>query len=164
MHLGIGHISRFWLEVDKDVRRIMDGCQWQMRLEAIDSEIDEMRIIMNERLQGLLSNPLLKRLKDKIKMLNAKKSGSCSKLMMSMLEEEAEDHRERIRVRSENLGIVSVNLILGGLEELEEVLKENKKEITKRQRSDLQFVLWKTIETRLQGKLNPKQSHATLSL
>ena len=137
---------------------MMDGCQWQMRLEANASEIDEMRSIMNEKLQGLLSDPLLKRLKNKIKMLQARKSGSCSKLMMSMLEEEAEDHRERIRVRSENLGIVSVNLILGGLKELEDVLKEKKKESTKRPRSDLQYVLWKTIETRAQGKLDPKQS------
>ncbi len=50
------------------------------------------------------------------------------------------------------------NLILQGTQELEEVLKVRPKKDTKQLQSDLQYVLWKAVESWAGGKLDLKQS------
>ena len=52
----------------------------------------------------------------------------------------------------------SYTLILAGFKEFETFLKTRPKGDSKRPESDLQFVLWKAIETRAGGKLDLKQS------
>ena len=134
----------------------MDGCQWQMRLRSIGGEIDEMRESIDAKLKELEGDETVKKLRSKIRAGRKKIRNTRNKLLVSMLEEEEEGNEERLRVHSEQSGIGDCNLILGGLKELEAVLQE-KKENSKRPKSNLQFVMWKAIKTRAGGgTIGPK--------
>mgnify|MGYP007095114523 CR=1 FL=1 len=50
------------------------------------------------------------------------------------------------------------NLITAGLKDFEELLKARPKKPGKRAERDLEFTLWKTIESRARGKLDPKNN------
>ena len=75
-----------------------------------------------------------------------------------MLDSKQEAANKELRELSETTVIDSYNLILAGLKELENVLKTRPKKDSNRPESDLQFVLWKAIETRAGGRLDMKQS------
>ena len=89
IHSGSGHITHFWMEMGKDIDRNLNECQWQIWLEAIDQEIEEMKHAMNDKLNRLVGSPVLKRPRSKIKALEKRKSQSSNKLLVLMLEEEA---------------------------------------------------------------------------
>ena len=127
-------------------------------MNSIDQEVEDMTVALKETLSRLMGCPTLKMLRNKINQLQKRKSKSTGKLLISMLEEEQEDHRKTVRTRLEQLGAANVNRILGGLKDFECILKEKKIKNSKRAKSDLQYALWKTIETQAKGKLDPKQS------
>ena len=74
------------------------------------------------------------------------------------LEEDIEQGEEELRIRSETTALGDYNLMAEGYEEFQQVLSLRKKKDSKRPKSDLEFVLWKTIETRAGGRLDLKQS------
>ncbi len=76
------------------------------------------------------------------------------------LKNEEDDHQEELRNLSESSRLGEYNLIVVGLEEFKDALKNlpPKNKDSKRPESDLQFVLWRGIETRAGGRLDLKQS------
>ncbi len=78
--------------------------------------------------------------------------------LKATLQDNEERLKEQLQDISERSSVGSYTLIAAGLVELKDVLKEKKKVDTKRPQSDLQFVLWKAIESRAGGRLDLKQS------
>ena len=74
------------------------------------------------------------------------------------LEADIEALEDQLRDISAGTSLGNYNLIATGLEEFKGVMSEHRKKDSKRPQSDLQFVLWKSIESRAGGKLDLKQS------
>ena len=75
----------------------------------------------------------------------------------SCLEEEAEDLIEECRDDIARGERGDLHLIGEGIKEFQDIL-DSRKENSKLPKSDLEYVLWKSIESRAGGKLDPKQS------
>ena len=74
------------------------------------------------------------------------------------LEDGVEQFEEDLRDESANTKLGDYNLIADGLEEFKQVLIQKTKKDSKRAESDLEFVLWRAIESRAGGRLDLKQS------
>lgn len=74
------------------------------------------------------------------------------------LEDEIEQGEEELRIRSDTTALGDYNLMAEGYEEFRQVLRLRNKKDSKRPKSDIEFVLWKAIETRAGGRLDLKQS------
>ena len=77
---------------------------------------------------------------------------------MELAAQEEDQLVEELRELSGQNGIGDYNLILAGLKVFETLLKARPKKETKRPESDLQYVLWKTIESHAGGRLDMKMS------
>jgi len=66
--------------------------------------------------------------------------------------------REKLSMLAKDLDFGTYNLIQAGLREFEVILKARPKKDSKRAQSDLEFALWKTIESRAGGKLDMRNS------
>ena len=75
-----------------------------------------------------------------------------------VLRAEEDDCRGDLVELAANADFGTWNLIHAGLKSLEGLLKARPKTDGKRAESDLEFALWKTLETRVDGKLDPKNS------
>jgi len=75
--------------------------------------------------------------------------------LLTIEEETAKDAR-RHQISMTEVG--DYNLILGGLNEVQEVSKARKTLEGKRSQSDLEYAFWKSVESRAGGKLDTKNS------
>ena len=78
--------------------------------------------------------------------------------LRAALEDDIAQGEEELRITSETTALGDYNLMAEGYEEFKQVLSLRNKKDSKRPKSDLEFVLWKAIETRAGGKLDLKQS------
>ena len=157
MHTGSGHINHMWMEISLAIRAYMKGCKWQMRIRNIGLKISVKIEEIEGKIKTMENDEWGKKIRSEIRAIRKRMKDASNALAMSVLEEQEEDLRERLRDRSDNSSLGDLNLLLAGLKELQDVLGNNKEE-SNRPRSDLEFVLWKAIETRAGGKLDHKQS------
>ena len=157
MHTGCGHINHMWMEVSTSIRNFLKGCKWQLRLRRIGLQVSVKIEEIEDRIRAMENDEWGKKIRLEIRALRKRIKNSSDALMTSMLAEEEDDLREQLRVRLDKTLLGDLNLLLAGLKEMQDVLGNNKED-SKRPKSDLEFVLWKAIETRAGRRLDHKQS------
>jgi hypothetical protein len=158
MHTPAGHTNHFWISIGKAIKRQMKGCPWQARLSAIDDEVSTAKRAVEGKMKLVGADVQLKIIKSRIRRLRREAKRESNAQAVTALEAQVEAANEELRNHSETTAIGPYNLIHAGLREFEDVLKSRPKKDSKRPESDLEFVLWKSIETRAGGKLDMKQS------
>ena len=158
MHTPAGHTNHFWVAVSNAIKQKMKGCPWQIRLSAIDEELSLEIKKVEGKIKVLDSCSASHEIKSRIRRIRREAKRENDENRLTVLDAEEEAANEELRELSGRTAIGSHNLILSGLKEFEDVLKTRPKKDSKRPQSDLQFVLWKAIETRAGGRLDVKQS------
>ena len=158
LHTPAGNNNHFWQSVGKEIKKKMKGCPWQIRLGAIDEELSLEIKKVEGKLKELRSCSKSNEINSRIRRIRREKKRETDEDRIRVLGSEEEAANKELRELSETTAIGSYNLILAGLKEFEVVLKTRPKGDSKRPESDLQFVLWKAIETRAGGRLDLKQS------
>ena len=134
----------------------MCGCDWQVRLNAIkqliQSELREVETLIKFLEQG----SGVKGIKSKIREVKGKVRAARTAKALSRLHEKERELQEELRNKSDSTMLGDYNLIRAGIKELQELIDGTPKD-SKRPDSDLLFVLWKAIESRAGGRLDPKR-------
>ena len=78
--------------------------------------------------------------------------------LQAALDAQIEDHEDELRAVSATSKHGDYNLIAAGLEEFKVILQIKNKKDSMRPGSDLEFVLWKAIESWAGGRLDLKQN------
>jgi len=172
MHTPSGHITHFWVSVSNAIRERMKECEWQKRLSAIVDEVkDEIKCIekvvkdadamvesseTRKKISRIRNN--LTRCEKKVVMeMDPVRKSALVTTAEKLRTEEEEALKEMVHhARDTDLG--DYYQLLGGLRELAEALKGVNSTESKRAKSDLEYALWKCVESRAGGKLDPKNS------
>ena len=157
MHTPCGHQNHFWVSIGDAIKAKMEGCDWQVRLANIEGEVDAKIKNIEVKIKHCQAGAESKIVKAKIRRVrkDAKTATGPDKVVLTSLEEE---FLEKLRDLSGSNALGDYNLIHAGLKELEVLLKARPKSGSKRPTSDLQYVLWKTVESRAGGRLDMKMS------
>lgn len=158
MHTPSGHGNHFWVSIANAIKRKMKGCPWQARLLAIDAEVSTEKRAVEAKMRLAAADSQWNIIKSRIRCLRQKAKRESNVHAVTAIQVQLEAANEELRNHSETTSMGAYNLIHAGLREFEDVLKSRPKKDSKRPESDLEFVLWKTIETRAGGKLDMKQS------
>jgi hypothetical protein len=172
MHTPAGHITHFWIAVSTAIRERMQGCEWQVRVSAIDDEVKEKIKEIKEAIRTSdalsVSNGLkrkIRRIRKQVKECEKKAESEVDERTRRWHKEDAEHHRvlesaakDEFRHQAETTELGEYNLILAGLCDFESVLKAKNALDGKRPKSALEYALWKSIESRAGGKLDTKNS------
>ena len=158
IHTPSGHTNHFWVSIANAIIARMKGYAWQVRLASIESEVATKLKELNAKIKLCESSVQSKEIKvrlGRVRRLLNKASNPQEKAALSVQEETI---LEELREMSSGTMLGNYNLIHAGTKDFLEVLKARPKKNSKRPESDLQFVLWRTIESRAGGCLDMKQS------
>ena len=158
MHTPNGHINHFWCSVSGAIVDKMKGCDWQVKVNALDDQVADRIRSAEAKLKEHNSLPQTKHLKAKLRRIRKKARQTEDETEKASLEVEADQVLEDLREVSATTAVGDYNLVIAGLKEFTEVLKNEPKKKGRRPNSDIEFVLWKAIETQAGGKLDLKQS------
>ena len=159
MHTPCGHTTHFWQSVSREIREYMSGKEWEVQMSLIGEEvmakIKEISILLKEA-NTMSEIKVVKRdLFQVRKKLNNVMTQECEHKELIVEEDRC---RTTLSKLVEDLDFGTYNLIQAGLREFEVILKARPKKESKRAQSDLEFALWKTIESRAGGKLDMRNS------
>ena len=159
MHTPNGHQNHFWASVNDAIKEKMRGCAWQVQVSSICNELAIKLKEVETKIKQLGNDASTRTIKSKLRALRKKSKSVSDEREKEQLNTQQEELREQLRDRSDQTDVGTYNLIHEGLKEFEAVLKAGiKKNDLKRPQSDLQYVMWKAVETRAGGRLDPKQS------
>ena len=131
----------------------MKVCPWKLRLATIEGEVVvKIKDIECKIKVGETGNES-KQIKSKIRRVRKTNKAATNPEVKAALATEEDVYVEELRDISEKSILGNYNLIHAGIKELEEVLKTRPKKQSKRPESDIQYVLWKSIESRAGGCL-----------
>jgi len=172
MHDPVGHITHFMNKIAAQICEKMKGCDWQLRMNTID---DEGKAKIVEVKTAKKSSAYLGPCDAIDKQIRKLRKGRKECLTRALSERNVElssQLREQARLlaieeeratdaKKEQMSVTEVgdyNLIIGGLNEFQEVLNSRKTLQGKRPQSALEYAFWKSVEARAGGKLDTKNS------
>ena len=158
MHTGKGHQDHFWKSCGSAIEKRMQGCEWQRRLDRVEEDVRERNSEISRRREEILEDPEIVKIKSEIRSLRQRIRVAEDDNERARLEDKLRLWKEEERDYSEDGELGDLTLIEAGMEEFETIVREGNQKDSKRPKSDLQFVLWKAIESRAGGRLDPKQS------
>ena len=172
MHDPAGHITHFFAQVSDAIRSKMKGCKWQQLVFRIDNDVDSMIKAVTAEMKRSPSHVATKVIMTRIRQIR-KERKRLTKLMeqdaydgdksqtreqIDQLEREEDSKWAEHREASAHTELGLYNLILEGLKDFTVILKERNKLNGKRPQSDLEYALWRAVESRAGGKLDMKTS------
>ena len=158
MHTTSGHFNHYWKSIGDKIVLKMKDFPWQLRLWHIEEEVTEHICQVELKIKSCQTTNGSKEIKTSIRRVPKEIKATQSQEVKATLEREEVALQDELRSLSQQGAVGDYNLILQGTQELEEVLKARPKKDTKRSQSDLQYVLWKALESRAGGRLDLKQS------
>ena len=158
MHTPSGHTNHFWVSIGKAIMARMKGCAWQVRLASIESEVAAKINEVNIKIKLCESSVPSKDAKTRLGRVRRQLNKASEPQEKAALSAQEETILEELREISSRTMLGNYNLIFAGTKDFLELLKARPKKNSKRPESDLQFVLWKAIESRAGGRLDMKQS------
>ena len=162
MHTPNGHINHYWVYVSNAIKAYMKDCLWQQRLSLISSLVVVKRKENMDKISACESTTDTKEIKRRLRAVRRQVKKAVDELEIEMLSIEEEAIIEELRVLATVSKLGDYNLVHAGLKDFEDVLKlmptKKGKKDSKRPESDVQYVLWKTIESRAGGCLDLKMS------
>jgi hypothetical protein len=172
MHTPSGHITHFWVSVSNAIRERMSEGDWRKRLSTIDEKVKVMITTIEKRLKDDDAMAASSKTRKKISRIRNNLTRCEKKVMVesdavrksalvTLAEKLRRDEEEALKemvdhAKDSDLG--DYYQLLGGLREFLEALKGIHSSESKRAQSDLEYALWKCVESRAGGKLNPKNS------
>ena len=172
MHTPSGHITHFWIAVSDAIRTKMQKCEWRKRLDTIVDEVttlikqmelevktvDAMSVCNDTRKRiTSIRNRLTRCEKKAVNEVDPTKKETLLVQAAKLRIEELEACNEMV-THAEETELGDYYQLIGGLKEFEEVLKGVDSKESKRAQSSLEYALWKCVESRAGGKLDPKNS------
>ena len=154
------------------IREKMNGCEWQLRVMAIDGEVKRRIVDVNGAKKSSVTSAESRSIATRIRQIRKQKKDCEVRAereqiveLRSQFHEEAkqlgateEAEKDALREQTALTEIGDYNLILQGLKEFQDVLKAKNALDGKRPQSSLEFALWKAVESRAGGKLDTKNS------
>jgi len=159
MHTPCGHITHFWIAVSLSIRTFMSDKEWAVFMGTIEDEVTSKLKAVGREMKPSNQTPEINAIKKRLVAVRKKmRQPMTQEGEYDVLRAEEDDCRGDLAELAANADFGTWNLIHAGLKSLEGLLKARPKTDGKRAESDLEFALWKTLETRAGGKLDPKNS------